>query len=244
MLVPIPMCIWVAQHNQERTFQFYLFLKWLYKHGKTKLSPVEIKAIASMMNYADTRPVKKHIETLLELEWIKLNEKTGYYILVSIDRLRHAYDWESRASLECTLDEINNIQAFVGAAIYTYQHKDFWRKVKREKSVCLKGRTYHFLSPSFNYTNKYAPIATTGIQALYGISKSKASYLKHAALKAGHILVKKDFDTTYADADINLLIKYCDAPRNLRKLDGKVVLQLIDLILPKIAIYKRHKLGT
>lgn len=244
MLVPIPMCIWVAQHNQERIFQFFLFLKWLYKSGKTKLSTIELNAIASMMNYADTRPVQGHIDRLLELEWIRYNEKTGYYLLASFDRLRHNFYWESRVSLECTFDEINNIQAFVGAAIFTYQHKDFWRKVKREKSVCIKGRTYHFLSPSFNYTNHFAPVATTGIEALYDISKSKASDLKIAAQKAGYIKVKKDFDTTYSDADINLLIKYCDAPSNLRKLDGKVVLQLIDLILPKISIHKRHKLGT
>jgi hypothetical protein len=244
MLVPIPMTIWVAQHNQERIFQFFLFLKWLYKCGKTKLSNTELHAIASMMNYSDIRPIQSHIDKLIEWEWLRLNEKTEFYLIASFDRLRHIYGWESRASIECTLDEINNVRAIVGASIFAYQHKDFWRKVKREKSVCIKGRTYHFLSPSFNYSNHFAPVATTGIEALHNISKSKASELKHAAMKADYIIVKKDFDTTYSEADINLLIKYCDAPRNIRKLNGKVVLQLIDLVLPNISIKKRHKLGT
>lgn len=244
MLVPIPMCIWVAQHNQEGVFQFFLFLKWLYKCGKTKLSNTELHALASMMNYSDIRPIQKHIDTLMELEWLRLNDKTGFYIIASFDRLRHMYGWESRASIECTLKELNNIRAIVGASIFAYQHKDFWRKVKREKSVRIKGRTYHFLSPSFNYKNHFAPVATTGIEALHNISKSKASELKHAALKANYILVKKDFDTTYSQTEIKLLIKYCDGPRNVRKLNGKVVLQLIDLVLPKIAIRKRPKLGT
>lgn len=244
MLVPIPMCIWVAQHNQEQVLQFFLFIKWLYKSGKLKFSTLELQAIASMMNYSDVRPIQKHIDTLLEWGWLRLNEKTGFYLIASFDRLRIKYDWESRASIECTLKEIKNIRAHVGAAIFAYQHKDFWRKVKREKIVRIKGRAYHFLSPSFNYSKQFAPIATTGIEALHNISKSKASTLKIAAAKAGYILVKKDFDTTYSDADINLLIKYCDAPQNLRKLNGKVVLQLIDLVLPKISIRKRHKLGT
>lgn len=201
-------------------------------------------AIASMMNFADLRPLKNHIDKLIELGWIRKNDKTNYYQIKSFDKLRVDYDWESRASVECSLKEVNNIKAFVGAAIFSYQHKDFWRKVKREKSVCIKGRTYHFLSPSFKYQQHHAPVATTGIQALHDISKSKASELKNEALKLGYIHVKKDFDTSYSDADLKLLIKYCDAPRNIRLLDGKVVLQLIDLILPKIDIRKRHKLGT
>jgi hypothetical protein len=238
------MCVWVAQNNLEGVFQTFLFLKLLYRHGKTKLSKTEMAAIASMMNYADLRPLKSHIDKLIELGWIRKNERTNFYLIRSFDMLRRDYEWESRVSIECSIKEVNHIKAFVGAAIFSYQHKNFWRKVKREKSVRLKGRTYHFLSPFFKYQEHHAPVATTGIQSLYHISKSKASELKHAAFKLGYIHVKKDFDKSYSDADIKLLIKYCDAPRNMRLLNGEVVLQLIDLILPKIAIRKRHKLGT
>ena len=238
------MCIWVAQNNEERLFKFFLFVKILYKSGKTKFSEIEIQGIATMMNYADVRPLKAFIDKLIELGWIKKNEKTGYYILSSFDQLRIENGWVSRASLECSIDEISNIKAFVGSAVYTYLHKDFWRRVKREKSVLIKGRTYHFLSPSFNYKKNYAPVATTGIEALYNISKSKASDLKYAAMEAKYILVKKDFDISNLDVDPKLLIKYCDAPKNTRKVNGKVALQLIDLVLPTIEVRKRPKLGT
>lgn len=237
------MCIWVAQQNQESVFQFFLFIKMLYPNGKTKFIPAEACALAQMMNYADVRSIQMQIVRLLELGWIYKNEKTEYYIIRSFDKLRLINEWESRVSLKCGLDDLNKIQAFIGAAIFAYLHKDFWRKVKREKSVRLKGRAYHFLSPSFNFKKHSAPIATTGVEAICNISKSKASYLKTMARKANYITIQKDFDKTeFSEAEIKAQIKYCNLPNRILKKDGKFALQLIDLILPKIDLKKRKTL--
>lgn len=238
------MCIWVAKHNLEKPFQLFLFLKLLYREGKTKMSPIELQAIAQLMGFADTRPVKKHLKKLEELEWIRKNERTGFYIFVGFDKLRLKHDWESRASVYVRLKEINNLFAFIGAAIFTYQHKDFWRKVKRERSVRIKGRTYHSLSPSFNFKRHHAPIATTGIKALHGISTSKVSEMKIEAHKLGYISVRKDFEELpYTRDEINVMIKHADLPRHIRKINQKFFLQLIDLVLPNIDVKRRHKLG-
>lgn len=241
------MLIWGAQENKELLIQLYLFLKWLYPSGKTKLSSIEFQAIAQMMGYTDSRhrQLKENIDKLKELEWIRYNSATKYYLLVSFDKLRQKYDWESRVSLPCSIEDISNIQAFVGAAIFTYLHKDFWRKVKREKSVRLKGRAYHFLSPSFNYLNSPAPIATTGVESLFNISKSKASILKQEAFKKGYIKVKKDFEVLpHSPSDIKLMIKYGDISPNIKHFNNKFHLQLIDLVLPNIYPKRRQKLGT
>jgi hypothetical protein len=239
------MCIWVAANNLETPFQLFLLLKLLYREGKTKLTATECQALAQMMGYADLRPLENNIQKLIDLKWIRLNDDTNYYLLASFDKIRKHQDWQSRASLRCTLKEISSLQAFIGAAIYTYQHKDFWRKVKRGKSVRIKGRTYHFPSPSFNYHHSPAPVATTGIEALYSISKSKASDLKNAAAKMKYIKVFKDYkELPHTEDELKLMIKYGNFPRNIKFFDEKFHLQLIDLILPNIPIVKRHNLGT
>lgn len=200
-----------------------------------------------MMGFKDQRhrQLKDNIDKLKKLEWIKYNAATNYYILVSFDKIRQKHDWESRVSLPCEIEDISNIQAFIGAAVFTYLHKIFWRKVKREKSVRLKGRAYHFLSPSFNYLNSHAPIATTGIEKLFGISRSKASKLKREAFKMGYITVKKDFkELSYSDTELKLLIKYGDISPNIKHFKDQFHLQLIDLVFPNIYPKRRHKLGT
>lgn len=216
------MCIWAAQQNREGNLQFFLFLKLIYPAGKTKFTQNEIHAIASMMNFADIRPVKKHIKELIELKWIKHNQSTGYFILRSFDQIRRDNNWESRTCVQATLDDLNKISAFIGATLYTYLHKDFWRKVKKEKSVCLRGRAYHFLSPSFNFSKHSAPISIEGVEQLFNISKTKASKLKHLAKQAGYIEVFPDYqETILNDATYNSMQKSLDLYNHLVFKKGK-----------------------
>jgi len=239
------MSIWVASNNRENAFQFFLLLKLVYKHGKMKLNKHEVLALKQMMGFKSKTPVMNLVTELKELDWIRLNERTGFYIIRSFDKLRDEYGWDSRVSTLMTLSSINNLNAYIGASLYTYLHKIFWKKVKREKSVRLKGCTYHFLSPTFNYKGQPAPIATTGVEALYEISKSKASRLKIAAFKSKLITLKKVYQKQdHTSHEIKLMIKYDLIPRHVSKFKGSFYLQSIDLITPRIDLVKRRSLGT
>lgn len=245
MKVPVAMSIWVAANNKENELQFFLLLKLLFRHGKMELTPIEIQALQSILGFKQKKSVINLFERVIQLGWIRKNEKTGYYIIKSFDKLRIENLWESRISTLITLSDLNHLNAHIGASLYTYLHKIFWRKVRREKSVHIKGSTYHFLSPTFNYLNQLAPIATTGVQSLYNISKSKASRLKIAALKKDLIEVKKNLLLQdFSETEIKLMIKFEMIPKHVIKIKGSFYLQSIDLITPKISLYKRCSLGT
>jgi len=245
LVVPVPMCIDVAKNNLETPFQLFLLLKFLYRNGKTKLSAQERKAIAKILGNTKQKSLKKNIHQLQELKWLRHNSATGYYQIHSFDRLREKNDWPTRSGIVCYFDDLNHIFAIEGAALYIYLYKDFWRKVKRDKVVRIKGRTYHSLPGTFHSKGRFAPVATTGVNALFDISISKASRLKHAAIKAGFIEVIKDFkELPIKPSEINLVRKYFTNEPNLVILKDKVCLQLIDLILPNIPFKKRHKLKT
>jgi hypothetical protein len=243
--VPIPMCIWVAQNNLEKPFQTFLHLKMQYRNGKTQLNRLELLGLSQVMGGISTKTIKQHIQKLSEIHWMKRNTKTGFYHINSFERIRAHYGWESRASLLCEFKDIQNVYGFIGGAIYTYQFYDFWRKVRKERIVRIMGRAYNFLSSSFNFREHHAPVATTGIEALYGIPQKKASRLKIAAIKSNTIKVKKDFQKLdLSFSEIKLMMKFGYLPPRVKQLKGEFYLQSIDLILPLKHIKKRPKLTT
>lgn len=237
------MCVFVIQNNLENHFRFYLLLKLMYTCGKLKFSKKEIQFLAFVINVT-TRTVKSYIQKLVELKWIGLNTKTQYYLLYSFDRLRKNYDWKSRASIEIYFKDIHRIRAVLGAVLFGYLHKDFWRKVKRERVVRIKGRTYQSLSPSFNYKIREAPISIYGVRKVFNISIAKISRLKTLAYNVGLIKVEKDYVKYDIDKQHALMIKkyHPERTRNLIFKDGIYQLQQIDLILPLFDIRRRKKL--
>lgn len=139
-----------------------------------------------------------------------------------------------------------HIRAFLGAALYGYLHKDFWRKVKKEKSVEIKQSTYHFLFPSFNYKLKPAPISVNGVNAIFNISIAKASRIKSLAAAYNYIEVTKTFrELNIKKFDLQGLKEFdLIATNNIIFKDNKYYLQEIDHIVPLFNIRKRRKLET
>lgn len=243
VLVPIEMCVFVLENNLENTFRFYLLLKLIYTCGKVKFTKEEIRFLAFVINVT-TRTIISQIKKLEELNWIRLNNKTHYYIIFSFDKLRNSNDWISRASIEFYFEDISRIRPILGAALYGYLHKNFWRKVKREGIVTIKGVTYQSLSSSFNYKNQWAPISVYGVKKIFNISIAKLSRLKTLASIDGLIKIKKCYVEYDVDESYALHIKkyYPDRTRNLIRKNDKFYLQQIDLILPNFDIRRRKKL--
>ncbi|GEM_PF-4560580 len=194
------------------------------------------------MGYKDIRAVNYQVKALKRLNWLKYNEVTGYYLICSFNKLNIEFEKQSRAGIICYKEDVLNIYAFVGAAIFSYLCKSYWRKKKREKVVLIKGGTCNSFSQSSNFKLKYAPVATTGIKALFGISSSKASFLKLQAFKMGYIEVKKNFIVeNISITEFNQARKYAEGGNKLLIKNGKVCRQSIDTILPRITLRKRQK---
>lgn len=211
--------------------------------GKTKLTRIDKQVISQLLDYLDQRPIERHLRKLEELAWIRENKKTGMTLILSIGKINYTGKGISRASVKCRISEISNIYGFVGAAIYSYLYFDFWRRVKSKRVVCLKGRTYHALSSSFNYRNKYAPIALLGVQKIFNLSTKKAANLKQAAREQGYIKVKKTYGQlklTKSEKNLKMKYDYHEKERFVY-VKNSYQTQEIDHILPLLDLYKRKK---
>ncbi len=124
-------------------------------------------------------------------------------------------------------------------------HRDFWRKVRRKKSVRIKGSTYNFLSPKFNFHQAPAPVSVFGIHKIFKISPSTASRLKTKAEENNLLKVKKNYgDIVTNKKAMERCIKYNNSRNNIVYFKGYFRFQLIDTILPLFLLTKRQKLKT
>jgi hypothetical protein len=191
------------------------------------------------------KTINKHILLFKELGWVIYNSKTKYYQIKAFDKIREENNWEVRLSFPINLNNIQDIKAITGAVIYGYLHKDFWRKVKREKSVQIKGCTYYFLSPRFNYKKQYAPVSIYGVEAIFNISPATASRLKNSAAVKGFIKLKKNYSDISEDRlALRKLKKYNGLKQNIIYKKGKYREQLIDTTYPLFHFKKRKSLQS
>lgn len=220
-----------------------MLLKLIYQSGKYKEDNQAYEFIA-FHEAKSIKTVKKHITTLKQKGYLYVNKKTGYCNIKSFDRIRKENQWQVRLSYRINLNNYNKINAVTGAVIYGYLHTDFWRKVKKRKSVLLKGSTYHFPNFKFNYKDKFAPVSVIGVSQIFDISISTASRLKNEAVKEKLISVKKNYSKESYGKDIKAHHKHNDLPQNIVYRKGKYHLQLIDTVCPLFSFSKRNSLKT
>ena len=186
-----------------------------------------------------------YIQFLREKGWLVYNKKTGYYLLKSFGRIRIENNWEVGLAFPIDSSSYRNIKAVTGAVIYGYLHKDFWRKLKRKRSVRIKGRTYHFLSPKFNYQEKAAPVSVLGICKIFNISQSTATKLKKEAVMHKLLFVQKNYSVGIPNKKaMELCIKYQEAPNTMVFRNGANRFQLIDTVYPLFHFKKLKKRKT
>lgn len=243
--VPVQMLIDAQINGYLKPLRFFLFLKLCYPAGKAKLNQSDLFVLEALMMIRSRKTIKKYIAILCKKGWLRLNKKTGYYLLKSIDKIREEEGWTVRKAFPVNFESCYNIKAVTGAVLYAYLHLSFWRKTRRKKSVHLKGSTYHFLSPRFNYSEKGAPIALSGITSIFKISNATASRLKKMADASNLIEVEKHYSQERLDKKAMLqCLKYNGKPNNLVYKEGGYRLQLIDTIFPLFLFTNRKKLNA
>jgi hypothetical protein len=239
------MFIDAQKFGYQKDLSFFLFLKLLFRNGKAKLDNQELQFIEYVEQIKCRKTTLRYISLFLELRFFSYNERTGYYTINSFDKIRQFHNWDVRLAFPIDYSNYKKIQAVTGAVIYGYLHKDFWRYVKREKSVQIKGSTYHFLSNTFNYKKQLAPVSVFGVNKIFDISISTASRLKNAAFNEGLIKLKKNFGDIVKNKTImQLYLEYNDKRNNIVFHDGDYRLQLIDTIYPLFFFIKRTNLKT
>lgn len=243
--VPIQLFIDAQQQGYGKKLSLFLFLKLIYRDGKTHLSKEELIWIKYHAKIKSRKTLLRYLDFLIGKGWILYNAKTGYYILKSFDRIREEQDWKVRLAFPVNIDSYNKIQAITGAILYGYLHRDFWRKVRRKKSVRIKGSTYHFLSPKFNPQDSPAPLSVLGTGFIFQISPSTASRLKVLAQKQQLLQVRKNYGTIIPNKKaMDLCLKYNDIRNTVVFHEGNYRFQLIDTILPLFLFKRRPKLKT
>jgi hypothetical protein len=243
--VPIQLFIDAQQKGYAKKLQFFLSLKLIYRCGKAKLDDGELLFLELTEEISSRKTTLKYLGFLVKKGWLQYNSRTRYYIIKSFERIREENNWETRLSFPVDFDSYRNIKAITGAIIYGYLHKDFWRKVRRKKSVQIKGSTYHFLSPHFNYREAPAPLSVLGIGNIFQISPATASRLKNSALKHKLLEVQKNYGALIPNKKaMEVCLDYNDKPNNIVFVEGGYRFQLIDTILPLFLFKKRQKLKT
>ena len=243
--VPIQLFIDAQQKNYAKKLRFFLLLKLLYFCGKTRLEEDELLFIEFIEEIRCRKTSLGYIKFLREKSWLFYNKKTGYYLLKSFERIRRENNWEVGLAFPIDSSSYRNIKAVTGAVIYGYLHKDFWRKLKRKRSVRIKGRTYHFLSPKFNYQEKAAPVSVLGICKIFNISQSTATKLKKEAVMHKLLFVQKNYSVGIPNKKaMELCIKYQEAPNTMVFRNGANRFQLIDTVYPLFHFKKLKKRKT
>jgi hypothetical protein len=238
--VPIQLFIKAQKEGFKNELRFFLLLKLLYPCGKTKLNLGELAFIELELQIKSRKTIKNHISKLIELEFLVYNSKTQYYIIKGFDKIRTIHHLENRLAFPIGYYNYKNLDSVIGAVLYGYLHKDFWRKVKKKKSVHLKGSTYSFPKFNFNFKKHPAPVSVYGVQQIFDIPIASASRLKKAARKAKYLRVKHTFKNI-SNSEATTL-KYIKNIKELRYYKGKYYLQSIDTVCPLFYFKKRKSL--
>ena len=254
--IPLEICSFVQKNKLVKAFSIYLYLK-CNSSGKVHHSQMSFQHIADETGLKDSSTIKKHLEILIEMNWVGYNHSSGYYFIRSFDYIRVHYLFKSRKAVTFRYQYINKIQEFITGSLIGAEIKNqmFYKEVvvKRKLRTATQKRDVANQSnvSDIATTLPYYGLGIEKIAALLGVQKSRASELKLSAKKAGFIWVKHKYqvlDVLY-ERDNNLGKMLNENPAFKGKIRFKkarikrlkcikVMLQGYDEIKPRLT-YKR-----
>ncbi|HER39624.1 MAG TPA: hypothetical protein ENO10_00210 [Salinimicrobium catena] len=241
--VPVQLMISAQQEHYVSRLRFFLLLKMMYPQGKSRLSWGEMRAIQQVLRIKSEKTIQSYVRFFEKKGWLRLNAKTGYYLIKSFDRIREENGWRMRSAILLLPLDIYRLKAFIGAGVYAYLHSIYLKRQREKESVRKKGRTYHFLLSGRN-RKKAVPVSVKGVEKIFKISKAIASRLKKAAEKEKLIKVRKKYSEPVSKEMVQWSLKYNDLPQNIVFRRKKYRLQLIDTITPLFSFTRRKKMKT
>lgn len=258
LLVPVQISQFVYDNELTKPFSIYLYLK-LLAGDKVAASDEVFNSLRTDLKMADpkNRTFRKHLQKLLDLNWIGYNAKSGIYHIRSFDHIRAVNGFKKCRATKLFLRDIKQIQIYlVGVIICSEIHgqKYYWEIVKRRSGTATKKRDVAKQSKASFHSSKppYYGICNRKIARLLGCKYTRACTLKNAAAAAGYLTIRhryldvKELDKadyllrpTLAEQNPQLArrLKFWRQIKNGNKI-VKVVQQLHDEIIPHLE-YKR-----
>ncbi|MCC8358361.1 hypothetical protein [Salinimicrobium sediminilitoris] len=241
--VPVQLLISAQQEHYVSRLRFFLLLKMMYPQGKSKLSWGEMRAIQQVLRIKSEKTMKSYVRFFEEKGWLRLNTKTGYYLIKSFDRIRDENEWRSRSAILMLPFDLYRLKAFIGAGIFAYLHSIYLKRQREKESVQKKGRTCHFLL-SGRSRKKAVPVSVNGVEKIFKISKAIASRLKRAAEKERLLKIKKNYSRPISKETVRWCLKYSGLPQKIVYRRRRHRLQLTDTITPLFSFTRRKKMKT
>ena len=194
--------------------------------GKFKMT-AELSDDLTLFFGVTDRTIQRQVNSLLALGWLQKNTKNGYFLIRGWSLFKNQIQSVTRLSYELSFNEINNMRAVIGAVIFGYLHRLYWRKQIRLGSVSIKGGTSKVPRGLFRYLMKDgAPIALSGVEKVLGIPKRKAQHLKELAEKFQYIETKAHLiPTDLKSSDIRLLKRNSIDTNHYRFVNGFYFIQ-------------------
>ncbi|MES2620343.1 MAG: hypothetical protein V4615_05775 [Bacteroidota bacterium] len=119
ILLPVQLCEQVLKRKIVRPFQLYLLLKSLCS-GKMRIHKSEYPALAEILGRKSGRTISNNLKTLIQMNFIGNNPKSGYYFIRGISYLSEAFKIESTTATEFDYAHIRDLQAFCLASVVSY----------------------------------------------------------------------------------------------------------------------------
>lgn len=242
--IPVQMCNYAVKYNLERELQLFVLMKLMFPDGKPELTSYDISFISFVL-LTHRKTVKRRIDKLQILGWIFYDKPYGYWRLKGLDRLRYENDWTLCRAVEFNFENLHQIKAVLGAALFTQLYLNHRKRFYRNRSnVLLKDSADK--SPVLKEQRTWAAVSISGAAKIFEVSPSKSHRLKFLAIEHGYIKVKHQnlkipAEQVYA---IQAGAKFNDKHAPILQFNGNHYLASIDLISCDFHFKKRTKLKS
>jgi hypothetical protein len=210
--IPVGVIDFVLKNKLQKPFEYFIYLKAHCSGQLHSTSPVWQSAKIAL-DIKDNRTIKGYLQTLMGLNWIGHNPKSGYYFIRSFGAIRKKHSIKNCDAAVFDVTRIESFTSFLPGAIICHNiYKQ--KKCKRAKGRGLKPelknlkgsnqaeilstqpiQPRHFSSPP-----NYFGISNARIAKLLHIKETHARDLKHAAENAGFLRTIRKIDEFFMDA--------------------------------------------
>ena len=236
------MVIDTIENSNYNQFKLFLFLKATCS-GKVRIDSYKRQSIAQILKFKGERSVERYLQLLINREWIGYNPKSKVYFIKAFDKIRRLENFRTRTAAVFSLQDLDKIKAFCSGVLFAYIYKvSLFREKKKKAASHMQNAS----KPSASSLT-FFPIATTGIESLFNISKAKASRLKHLAAQSNYLEFKHQYKDLNIPKEQHKHFLSVAEPNLAEKVvvkEGRIPLQLPDLIYPYITLSYRRKLKT
>lgn len=235
----------------------------MHSSGKIKRF-TELSNIAITIGMKDKRTLKKHLNALLDYNWVGYNPISEIYFVRSFDKIRVLMGFKKRTSVTLYSSDLSNVQNWCDAVIVNSSVRDqkfYWEIARRrfKRPVLTK-------EDSANPVQRVDPMTKPPYYGLsnYTIGKhlncsiSQACKRKRKAAKLGYLICKPHLKVIakFPKADYRIREKFIELYPSFRgKLrfrtivnEGNSVIQLVqqlhDEVIPNTVFTRRKRIAS